>query len=93
MSILRKSSIPGFLINEETDKLVEVFTVIKRGEEAREYRPGWLKEYEETLTLSNPYIRTIEEISQKIEQLRKLKKSLRKKDEDVRVFINLLAVM
>ncbi len=82
--------IPKFLINDEPEKLVEVFNAIKQGRKSTEYRPQWVNEYEDNLIQSSPYIHTIEGISRKIEELERQRKSLRQKDEDIKVFVDLL---
>jgi hypothetical protein len=82
--------IPAFLIEDETEKLVEAFTHIYRDKKYGPFRPDWLDGFEKRLLSVNPYGRQLEEIDHDIARRQRDKQAVLEKQEKIQQFTDLL---
>lgn len=82
--------IPKFLVKDEKSRLIDAFTAIRSGRQAKELKPGWLSYYEQELEMANPNINAIDDINREIEKLEKRRKTLMKRNDEVKDFVYLL---
>lgn len=63
--------VPKFIVQDETKKLINVFTIMKTAEEPDHSKPAWLSFYEKQVTEHNPASKKIEAIDLQIDALAK----------------------
>jgi len=82
--------IPKFLVPDELERLIEVFSAIFEEHSHGPYKPEWLKEFEEQLNFASPYSRALEHCDMEMKRLTHHRQEMLQKQKEVQAFTDLL---
>lgn len=82
--------IPKFLIEDEAQKLADVFADIHKHKTSGIDYPFWVDRFEQKLNKANPFNRQVFDIDKEIEHLRRKRAHLFEQSEDIRELLHLV---